>query len=271
MKKIIALVLALALCFALGACGTTTEETATEGATDAAAVSSDLDYITGNGKMVIGYTVYEPMNYFDEDNNLTGFDTEFAEAVCAALGVEPEFIEIDWDNKFLALDSKTIDCIWNGMTITEEALLNASVTDPYVKNAQVVVMSSDKAAEVSLDDLSTLSYAAEAGSAGAAAIEENYSEASLVEVAAQTDALLEVMAGSVDACVIDLTMANAMTGEGTSYDSLTKVTELSSEEYGIAFRADSDVTEVVNGIIADLMEDGTLAALAEKYELALAE
>lgn len=232
--------------------------------------ASDIEYVENNGKMVIGYTIYAPMNY-EENGELTGFDTEFAEAVCEKLGVEPEFVVIDWDNKFLELESKSIDCIWNGMTITDEAKLNASVSKAYVKNAQVVVMNKDKAADYkSAEDMKDLKFVAEAGSAGEAAINDNGLNANYTAVTAQSDALLEVMSGSADACVIDITMANAMTGEGTSYAALTSVCELTTEEYGIAFRKNSDITEKVNAIMDELKNDGTLEELAKKYELTLA-
>ncbi len=173
----------------------------------------DIDYIKQNGKMIIGITEYEPMNYKDENGNWTGFDTEFAQKVCEKLGVEAEFVEIDWDNKFAALDSKVIDCIWNGMTITDEVLKNTSCTKAYVKNAQVVVMDKDKAADYkNPSDMTELTFAVESGSAGAAAAEENGFE-NVVEAQAQTDALLEVTSGSSDACIIDNTMANAMIGK----------------------------------------------------------
>ncbi len=232
--------------------------------------ASDFEYVSGNKKMVIGYTVYAPMNY-EEDGKLVGFDTEFAEAVCEKLGVEPEFVVIDWDNKFLELESKSIDCIWNGMTITDEAKLNASVSKAYVKNAQVVVMDKSKAdAYKTAEDMKDLKFVAEAGSAGEAAIKDNGLDKNYTEVAAQSDALLEVMSGSADACVIDITMANAMTGEGTSYASLTSVCELTTEEYGIAFRKESDLTEKVNTIMDELKADGTLEDIAKKYNLTLA-
>ncbi len=251
---VLAVVMLIVLCTACGS-----EKTA-----------SDMEYIEQNGKMVIGYTVYAPMNY-EENGELVGFDTEFAEAVCKKLGVEPEFVVIDWDNKFLELESKSIDCIWNGMTITDEAKLNASVSKAYVKNAQVVVMNSDKAASYkTAEDMKELKFVAEAGSAGEAAIKDNGLDKNYTEVAAQSDALLEVMSGSADACVIDITMANAMTGEGTSYASLTSVCELTTEEYGIAFRKTSDLTEKVNAIMDELKADGTLDAIAEKYSLTLA-
>lgn len=259
-KKIIALVLAALMMFALVACGgNSTPE------------NSDLAYVQGKGKLVVGMTDYAPMNYKEKGSDeWTGFDTEFAQAVAKELGVEVEFIEIDWDNKFTELEAKSIDCIWNGMTITDEALANSSVSKAYAKNAQVVVMAKDKLDSYKdADSIKELSFAAEAGSAGEKEIKgleiKNYTA-----VKTQSDALLEVKSGSVDACVIDITMANAMTGEGTSYADLAYTIELSTEEYGISFRKDSDLTAKVNDLMAKLTEDGTLPALAEKYELTLA-
>ena len=174
------------------------------------ATLKDFDYIQEKGKLIIGITDYEPMNYKDENGDWTGFDTEFALAICAKLGVEAEFVEIDWDNKFVALESKAIDCIWNGMTISDDVIKNTSCSVAYVKNAQVVVMKADKASQYSAAvDMADLTFAVESGSAGAAAAEEN-KFANVVEVGTQTDALLEVKSGSCDACIIDLTMANAM-------------------------------------------------------------
>lgn len=223
-------------------------------------------------KLVIGYTIYEPMNYLDDAGKLTGFDTEFAEAVCEKLGKTPEFVEINWDTKFPTLDSDQIDCIWNGMTISYEVKANCLVSKAYVKNAQVVVMAKDKVAEyTTVESLKDLKFAAEAGSAGETAIKENGLDANYTPVAAQTDALLAVAGGQADACVIDITMAKASTAPGTSYENFTYGVELTSEEYGIGFRLDdAELKEAVDKAIDELNADGTLPALAEKYDLNLA-
>ena len=115
MKRLVSAFLAGAMALSLAACGgaasTSTAASASASASGSAAVSqtqtagSDLDYIKGKGKLVIGYTVYEPMNYTDADGNFTGFDTELATAVCEKLGVEPEFVEINWDTKVVELDA----------------------------------------------------------------------------------------------------------------------------------------------------------------------
>jgi len=251
MKKIIALLMAVCMVFALAACGEKT---------------------VGVNELKIGYTIYEPMNYLDDAGKLTGFDTEFAEAVCEKIGKTPEFIEINWDTKFPTLDAGQIDCIWNGMTISDEVKTNCAVSKAYVKNAQVVVMAKNKLDTYKdVESLKTLKFSAEAGSAGEDAIKENGLDANYVPVAAQTDALLAVAGGQADACVIDITMAKASTAEGTSYDDLGYAIELTSEEYGIGFRlADKELLESVNKAIDELAAEGKMAELAEKYDLNLA-
>lgn len=278
-KKLLALMLAGAMSLSMlagcggGNNGDTTTDTNGDANTE---TTSDLAYVQDKGKMVIGYTVYEPMNYTDENGEFTGFDTEFAKAVCEKLGVEPEFVEINWDTKVVELDAKSIDCIWNGMTITDDLKENIAISDPYVKNMQVIVIKdSNKDKFTDTASLSGANLVAEAGSAGQSAIEadENLSQANLTTVTKQTDALLEIESGASDAAVLDWTLAKSMIGEGTDFADLMMIdgVELSVEEYGIGFRKGSDLCTEVNKIMAELVEDGTLPALAEKYGLSLAE
>ena len=280
MKRLVSAFLAGAMALSLAACGgaASTSTVASSAASGSAAASaaetaaSDLDYIKEKGKMVIGYTVYEPMNYTDADGNFTGFDTELATAVCEKLGVEPEFVEINWDTKVVELDAKSIDCIWNGMTLTDDIMANTATTKAYAKNAQVVVVK-DGTDYSSTADLVGKTVVAEAGSAGEAAIEgdENLAQADYVSKSVQTDCLMEVAAGTADAAVLDLTLASAMIGEGTDYANLKMVDELNVEEYGVAFRKGSDVAAAVDTAFDELKADGTTGALAEKYGLTLAE
>lgn len=260
MKKLLSIVLVLCLSLGLVACGSKTEK---ENA-------SDLGYITDKGKLVVGITDYEPMDFKGDDGEWTGFDAEFAKAVAKELGVDVEFIEIDWDNKAMELESKSIDCVWNGMTLTEEVQNAMECSKPYVENAQVVVMAADKAGNYKdADSMKDLKFAAESGSAGEAAIKDSGLDANYTAVSTQADALMEVASGSADACVIDITMANAMTGEGTSYANLASGISLTSEKYVIGFRKGSDAAAKVNEIMAKYMSDGTLDKLAEEYSLTL--
>lgn len=257
MKKLVSLItIALLTVTMLASCG---QKDNNAGTTD-----------NENKTLKIGYTIYEPMNYM-EDGELTGFETEFANAVCEKIGYTPEFVEINWDTKFVTLDSKKIDCIWNGMTISDDVKANCIISDAYVKNAQVVVMEKDKLDSYKdAESLKGLKFTAEAGSTGEEAIKDAGLDENYNPVAAQTDALLAVAGGQADACVIDITMANSMTAEGTSYEDLGYTVELTSEEYGIGFRKDdTQLRDDVNKAIKELNEDGTLPELAEKYNLTL--
>ena len=279
MKKLISMALAAGMAVSLAACGGAASsapaaDSAASGAasTTEAAADSDLAYIQGKGKMTIGYTVYEPMNYPDADGNFTGFDTELATAVCEKLGVEPDFVEINWDTKIVELDAKSIDCIWNGMTLTDEIMANTACTKAYAKNAQVVVMKAD-ADYTSTADLVGKTVVAEAGSAGESAIQDDgsLSQADYISKSVQTDCLMEVAAGTADAAVLDLTLATAMIGDGTDYANLTIKDELNAEEYGVAFRKGSDAAAAVDAAFDELKSDGTMQKLADKYSLSLAD
>lgn len=277
MKKIFALTLAgIMLMMCLIACGgspNTTEPDTTANQQDTTLnENSDLLYIQNKGKLVVGITDYAPMDYKDENGQWTGFDAEFAKLFAEELGVEVEFFVIaDWGQKFYELETKNIDVIWNGMTISEDVLLNTNCSDPYVVNAQVVVMKNDVVADYKdADSLKSLSIACEQGSVAEDALEA-IGITDYITVENQEAALLEVKSGTSDACVVDITMAKAMTGEGTNYADLAQGISLTEEEYGVGFRKDSDVTEKFNAFLAELMADGTLEALAQKYKLTLAE
>ena len=285
MKKYLNGVLAVGLALSMCACGAPASQSQSASGADSAstaeaadtttetdAADSDLAYIQGKGSMTIGYTVYEPMNYTDENGEFTGFDTELATAVCEKLGVEPDFVEINWDTKFVELEAKSIDCVWNGMTLTDDIQANQATTQPYVKNAQVVGMKAD-ADYTSTADLVGKTVAVEAGSAGQSTVEgdENLMQADVITKTVQTDCLMEVAAGTADAAVLDLTLASAMIGEGTDYADLVIKEELNVEEYGVAFRKGSDVAAAVDAAFDELKADGTMQALADKYGLTLAE
>jgi polar amino acid transport system substrate-binding protein len=217
----------------------------------------------------VGITEYEPMNFKDADGNWTGFDTEFALAAAKELGYKDvEFVIINWDNKINELESGAIDCIWNGMTITDEIEARADVTKPYAKNAQVVVVAKELKETYTADMLKTLKIAVENGGAAADLLGEM--EITYTPVTTQIDALNEVLSGASQACLIDLTMANNMLGEG-SYANLVVAEELAEEEYGIAFKKDSELTAKMNDVIAKFKEDGTLKKLGEKYDVVIAD
>lgn len=291
-KRLLALFLALAMGLTLAACSSGGENFVTDknpgaGNSDAAGPStggesaapaasgpvadgSDLAYVKGKGTLVVGITNFEPMDYQDANGQWIGFDADMAKAFAASLGVEVEFSEINWDYKVFELEGKTIDCVWNGMTLNDEVMAAMATSVPYCLNAQVLVVPADKASNYeNLASLEGLNVAVESGSAGEDAAETL--GASTTPVQKQSDTLLEVSAGTSDAAVIDLLMAGAMIGEGTSYSNLTyalnlnTVQGLESENYGVGFRKGSDLVDAFNDFWAASVADGTVLATAETY------
>ena len=270
MKKWITILLTAEMVLSLAACGNSGADKdsgadASSGADSSDDSSgSDMEYVKGKGKLVIGITDFEPMDYKADGDEWIGFDADMAKAFAESLGVEAEFVEIDWDNKIMELDGKTIDCVWNGMTLTSEVTSSMECSNAYCNNAQVVIVPSDVADKYQdKDSLSDLTFAVEAGSAGEEAVENL--ELEFTSVKAQADALMEVAAGTSDAAVIDSLMAAAMVGEGTGYADLTYTCGLNDEEYGVGFRKGSDLAKALNDFFASSYEDGSMLECAEKY------
>ena len=229
-----------------------------------AADDSDLAYVQEKGTLVVGITDFAPMDYLAGNGEWIGFDADMARAFASFIGVDVEFIEIDWDNTILELNGKSIDCVWNGMTLTNEVLGSMGCTVPYSNNAQVVVVNADVADQYQdVESIAALSFAVESGSAGEAVADELGLD--YTSVLTQADALLEVAAGTSDAAIIDLLMAGAMVGEGTSYPNLVHTAELTTEEYGVGFRTGSDLVDVYNAWYAAAYAVGTVEAIATEY------
>ena len=269
MKKLLALVLSIMLLSGLVAGVASAEE-------------SDWEYIQKKGTLVIGMTLFAPMNYY-KDGEFVGFDTELAKAVGEKLGVKVEFVEINWDSKEVELNSKNIDCIWNGMCITEERKQNMSMSNPYLYNTQAIVAKTDKMDELLANGMKGVNVVAEAGSTGEGKLQgtipddetvvvsakEYFAEANYTAVDSMAKALMEVKAGTADIALVDSVCAVAMVGEGTDYAdmSINLDNNFGLQEYGIAFRKGSDVTEKVNTAIVELTKDGTVAEIAGRYGL----
>ena len=225
---------------------------------------SDTAYVQQKGKLVVGITDFAPMDYKDDSGAWIGFDADMAKAFAISLGVDVEFIEINWDNKLMELQTKAIDAVWNGMTLTDEVKEGAGVSDAYCLNGQVVVVPAEKAELYqSVESLADLSFAVENGSAGAEQLDAINIPYTALDT--QARALMEVASGASDACVIDLLMAGAMIGEGTSYPDLTYTVQLNSEEYGVAFRKGSDLVDAFNEFWAEASASGLVMETAAAY------
>lgn len=279
MKKFFALLLALCMIFALAACGEpasepseapASEAPASEApASEAPAAESDMAYVQEKGSLIVGITEFEPMDYQNEAGEWIGFDADLARAFADSLGVEAVFQVIEWDNKVMELDGKTIDVVWNGMTLTDEVLSAMECSNAYCNNAQVVILPADSAEDYpDAASMSELNFAVESGSAGEAmAIENGFSYTPVVD---QATAVLEVSSGTCQAAIIDSLMAAAMVGEGTSYADLTYTISLNSEEYGVGFRKGSDLAAALNEFFVDYYAAGTMQELAETYGVSAA-
>ena len=260
-KKILAALLVATMALSMTACGKSSVDN-----TDNAAASADSDvaYIKEKGELIVGITDFAPMDYKDDNGNWIGFDADMATRVAESLGVSVKFVEIDWDNKILELDNKSIDVVWNGMTLTSEVTGAMECSKPYLNNAQVVVVpAADADKYQTKEDVAALSFAVESGSAGEAAARENNFD--FTSLTSQADAVMEVSAGTSGACIIDLLMAGAMVGEGTSYSDLTHTVELTTEEYGIGCRKGSDLAAFIDDQLKAFYGDGTMQEIAKTY------
>ena len=248
MKKIIAMMLALAMLLCFAGCGNKEEQKT----------------------VVVGYTIYEPMNYEDENGKLVGYDTELAEAVFGNLGYKVVFQEIEWESKYTDLNSNTIDCVWNGFTCNtkdDDGVARAEKVDfsyNYMENRQVVVVKNDSKIKAAAD-LKGKFGAAESGSAGET-YGKDFEGATMKGFVKQTECLTEVKSGTADFAVVDAQLAKSYCGKG-DYENLMIVEDLSSdvEYYAIGFKKGSELTANVNAELEKLAADGTIAKLAEKY------
>ncbi len=245
MKKIIAILMVLCMLFAFAGCGE-------------------------DKTIVVGYTIYEPMNYKDADGELVGFDTELAEEVFDELGYDVVFQEIVWESKYTDLNSGTIDCIWNGFTANaadDDGVQRADKVDfsyNYMENRQAVVVKKDSGLTTK-ESLKDKLGVAEAGSAGQT-YAKGFEGSNFKGFTKQTDCLFEVKSGTADFAVVDVQLAKSYCGKG-DYENLMMVEELQSdvEYYAIGFKKGSELTAKVNEALEKLGKDGTIAEIAKEY------
>ena len=256
MKKLLTVMLTVALAaitaLSLTACGS----------------KDDVASVKKAGKLVVGVTLYEPMDYIDANGNWTGFDAELAQGFANELGVNCQIVVINWGNKVAELNSKQIDLVWNGMTASDDLGEQIDFSVSYAKNAQVAVVKSDSSITTK-DQIKNAKIAVEQGSAGATVAEE-IGATQVNKVTAQVDALSEVKAGTSDVAIIDITMAQSVVGKGDLANlKIVSGVSYGDEIFAVGLRKNSNLKEKLDAYLKAKYADGTLTALAEKYSVGL--
>lgn len=224
---------------------------------------SDSAYVIDKKTLIVGVTDFEPLDY-KQDGKWVGFDAEMAQVFGESLGVAVVIREIEWDKKVSLLEDGEIDCVWNGMTLTDDVKSSMSCSEAYLDNAQIIVVPKKKAKDFDDEkDCVHLLFAVENESAGESILKSKKFRYNVV--GSQMEALKAVSGGKSDAAVIDSILAGALTGEGKKYEDLTYTVSLSSEKYGVGFRKGSDLAEKLNAFLKEKQSDGTIDEKAEKY------
>jgi len=234
-------------------------------------VDSDEKYIMDKGEIIVGVeTNKPPMSYYNDYGKLTGFDIEFAEVVALKLGLDIVFKEIDWNEKEDELNSKNIDCIWSSMTVTEERRKIFEFSRVYINNRQVVVIRREDASKFpDAESFIHAKMAAGSSTTGEEALlgDPYLSQSDYTNMASQNDAVVALKNGECDGIVIDYTLAKGHISDDDSELMVVDGIRLEEEQYAVGFRYGSDMAKRINDIFLDMILDGTLTVLANKYNL----
>ena len=241
------------------------------GITSCSSKASDLKKIDTNKVIYVGITIYDPMDYFDEDGEtIIGFDADLSNMFAESLNAKAKFVPISWDSKVLELNGGYIDLIWNGMTASDELGTKIDFSLPYATNYQCVVVKNNQADYQNEDSLKTKKVAVEQGSAGDLSIEGLSNKINRVN--SQLDALNEVLAGTSDCAVIDYTMAYSLVGKGY-YNNLSIIDaskiSFEKEVFAVGLRKGSDLKAKLDEFLRVNFKNNKLDLLAEKYGVAI--
>jgi len=231
---------------------------------------TSLQQILDKGQIVMGLDAsFPPMGFVDADTGeIVGFDIDVAREAAKRLNVELLCQPISWDAKEMELNAYNIDCIWNGMTITPERLESMSISVPYLRNDQVLVVR-EADGVTQKEELAGKKLGLQAGSSANEALDaaEEF-KASLDQVVPFDEnltALMDLNQGGVDAVLVDVIVANYYKTLN-DYPFIVLSETLAPEEYGIGFRkGDVALTEKINALLFEMKEDGTLKLISEKW------
>ena len=248
MKKIIALLMVFCMLFAFAGCGS--RET------------SDLEYVKERGKLVVGITVFEPMDFQDKDGNWVGFDAELAKAFADEIGVDAEFQIIEWNNKAMELDGKSIDVVWNGMTLNDEVKAAMDCSNAYFNNAQVVIVKEDSDI-ASPDDLEGKKIGVQLGTTGDI-YAGDIKDATVERYNKGFEAVQALTQDKIDAVVIDGEPAKVFVKENEGLKMLDEA--FTEEDYAIAVaKGNDELLDKINTALGELKDSGELDKIVDKY------
>lgn len=270
MKKFIAIFMGTMLLGAfLTACSGGSASASTDSASASGTYSTTLADVQEKGELIIGLDdTFAPMGFRDEAGNLVGFDIDLANAVCEQLGVTATFKPIDWDSKELALSSGTIDCVWNGMSITPERQEQMSLSQAYLNN-KIVIMTKEGVTVNSKEDLADYQIGIQAGSAALEAVKAddiyNSIQGNLTEYPTYDEVILDMQAGRLDCMIIDEVYGGYKNSKMDQAFSVSDV-NFGDDLYAIGFRkSDTELTQAVNDALNALIEDGTAAQISNEW------
>ncbi len=259
MKKITAILLMLVVSTAIFAKGNKEEPQG----------DNSLNYIKDNKALVLGLDdSFPPMGFRDEDGNITGFDIDLAKEVCVRMGVELKLQPIDWDAKILDLNSRDIDVIWNGLTITSERQEKIEFSKPYIANKQIVIVQAESGIDLK-KDLDGKKVGIQLGSSADDAVNSDVATlATLDEVVKYQDnvqALMDLEAGRIDAVVVDEILGRYYISKKEGVYAVA-TDFFAEEEYGIGIRkGELALTAEINRIMDEMVADGTAAEISTKW------
>lgn len=267
LSAVCAAVLMLAGCGSSDSSETESTSAQTGGASTAETGEDDsLQKVLDNGKLVLGLdATFKPMGYTDENDEVVGFDIDVAKEVCSRMGVELETYGVNWDTKEVDLDTGTIDCIWNGLSVSEERQQVMLMSDPYMKNKMVFVVNSDSDID-SLDDLNGKTVSVQNGSTAQETLLASDVAAGITvsELATNVEALNQLELGMCDAAFLDSVVADYEINSGRAFKILDE--GLYEEDYAIGFRlGDQALCDRVNEILKEMKDDGTLGEISTKW------
>lgn len=267
-KKIACAAMAAMMLFAVG-CGSSSSSSDSKSGTSSSTGGDDnsLKKVQDAGKLVLGLdATFKPMGYTDENDKIVGFDIDLAEEVCKRIGVKLETYNVNWDTKEQDLNAGTIDCIWNGLSVSDERKKQMLMSEPYMNNSMVFMVKKDSGVK-SKDDLKGKKIAVQNGSTAQEILKDSDigKESTMTELATNAEGMQQLDLKMVDAVFLDSVVANyEITSTGKDYEVLAD--GLSEEQYAVGFKLGAnELCKKVEDTLKEMKKDGKIEEISKKW------